>query len=209
MTEHHRGPGVVMSKLIVKVGGIAATLAGILIIGQEVWGVAVGGISEGMAESAVHTTWVLLLVFGLFGLHLHQQHAVGVFGQIATLVALFGTVTLFAASLTEVTILPALPESSPLIDEPPPALLAVFLGSFVAYVVGLLLFGIATWRAQVLPRRAAALLVIGVLLTLALKPVIPSVIAIMGVALVWLGVAAVTQTTALPTEAEPAALART
>ena len=81
-----------MSKVIVKVGGVAAALAGVLIIAQEIWGVAVGGITEGMAESAVHTTWVLLLVFGVLGLHLHQQHAAGVFGQIATLVALFGTV---------------------------------------------------------------------------------------------------------------------
>jgi hypothetical protein len=198
-----------MSKLIVKVGGVAATLAGLLIIGQEVWDVAVGGISEGMAESAVHTTWVLLLVFGLFGLHLHQQHAVGRFGQIATLVALFGTVTLFATALAEVTVLPFLPEDSPLIDEPPLPMLAVFFVSFVAYVLGLLLFGIATWRAGVLPWRAAALLVIGIVLALALKPVIPGVLAVMGVALVWLGVAAVGQTTALPTEAEPAALART
>jgi hypothetical protein len=198
-----------MSKLIVKVGGVAATVAGILILGQEIWAVAVGGISEGMAESAVHTTWVLLLVFGLFGLHLHQQHAVGRFGQIATLVALFGTVTLFAAALTEVTVLPFLPEDSPLIDEPPPAMLAVFFVGFVAYVLGLLLFGIATWRAGVLPRRAAALLVIGMVLALALKPVIPGVLAVMGVALIWLGVAAVAQATALPTEAEPAALART
>jgi hypothetical protein len=198
-----------MSKLIVKVGGVAATLAGLLIIGQEVWDVAVGGISEGMAESAVHTTWVLLLVFGLFGLHLHQQHAVGRFGQIATLVALFGTVTLFATALAEVTVLPSLPEDSPLIDEPPPAMLAVFFVSFVAYVLGLLLFGIATWRAGVLPRRAAALLVTGIVLALALKPVIPGVLAVMGMALVWLGVAAVAQTTALPTETEPAALART
>jgi len=198
-----------MSKLIVKVGGVAATLAGILIIGQEVWDVAVGGISEGMAESAVHATWVLLLVFGLFGLHLHQQHAVGMFGQIATLVALFGTVTLFAEALIEVTMLPFLPENSPLIDEPPPVMLAVFFVSFVAYVLGLLLFGIATWRAGVLPRRAAALLVIGIVLALALKPVVPGVLAIMGVALVWLGVAAVAQTKALPSEAEPAALART
>jgi hypothetical protein len=198
-----------MSEVIVKVGGIVTAAAGVLIVGQEVWGVAVGGVGEGAAESAVHTAWVLLLVFGLLGLHLHQQHAAGVFGQIATLVALFGTVTLFGASLTEVTILPALPKSSPLVDEPPPALLAVFLVSFVAYVAGLLLFGVATWRARVLPRRAAALLVIGVVLALALKAVVPGVLAVLGVALVWLGAATVAQARAVATDAEATALART
>jgi hypothetical protein len=136
---------------------------------------------------------VLFLVFGLLGLHQHQQHAAGVFGQIATLIALLGTVSLFAASLTEVTILPALPKDSPLIDEPPPVLLAVFLVSFVAYAAGLPLFGAATWRARVLPRRAAALLVAGVVLALALKDVVPGVLVVLGVALVWLGVATLAQ----------------
>lgn len=203
-----------MSTVIIKVGGAAAALAGGLIIAQEVWAVAPGGFTEvvaeeGMAESAVHSTWVLLLVFGLLGLHLHQEHAAGVFGQIATLVALFGTVTLFAGALTEVTMLPALPADSPLIDEPPPAMLVLILGSFVLYVVGLLLFGVATWRARVLPRRAAALLVVGVLLALALKPFVPGVLAVMGVALVWLGAATLTQSRAMAIKAEPAALART
>jgi hypothetical protein len=198
-----------MSRIIVRVGGVAAAMAGLLIVGQECWGVAVGGVGEGAAESAVHTTWVLLLVFGLLGLHLHQQQAAGAFGQIATLVALFGTVTLFAASLTEVTILPALPKGSPLVDEPPPALLAVFLASFVAYVVGLLLFGIATWRARVLPRRAAALLMLGVVLALTLKGVVPGVLAVLGVALVWLGAATVAQARTVATEVESTALAGT
>jgi hypothetical protein len=150
---------VAMSQVIVKVGGVAAALAGVLIIEEEIRGFVVG-ISEGIGESAVHSTWLLLLVFGMFGMYLHQQRAAGVFGQIATLVALFGTVTLFGAALTEVTVLPALPKG--LIDKPPSALLVVFIGSFVAYVVGLVLFGIATWRARVLSRRAAALLVIGI-----------------------------------------------
>jgi len=196
-----------MSMVIVRVGGIATAAAGVLVVGQEVWGVVAGGIGEGAVESAVHATWVLLLVFGLLGLHQHQQHAAGTFGQIATLVALFGTVTLFAASMTEVTILPALPKGSPLIDDPPPALLAVFLVSFVAYVAGLLLFGAATWRARVLPRRAAALLVIGVVLALALKGVVPGVLAVLGVALVWLGAAGLTQTRAGANDAQVTARA--
>jgi hypothetical protein len=197
-----------MSKVIVKVGGVAAALAGVLIVGEEIWGLAVGGVGEGQAESAVHSTWVLLLVFGLFGLHLHQQHAAGRFGQIASLVALFGTVTLFALALTEVTILPSLPADSPLVDRPPPAMLVMFFVSFGAYVVGLLLFGIATWRAGVLPRWAAALLVVGMLFALVAKPFIPGATVVFGVAWIWLGVATVRQSLTVANEIVPAALER-
>jgi hypothetical protein len=181
-----------MSKVIVRVGGVAAALAGVLVVEEELRS-AGQRVVEGMAESAVHTTWVLLLVFGLFGIHMHQQRAAGRFGQIAALVALFGMVTLFGAALTEVTILPALPADSPLVDRPPPVLLAVFLGSFVAYVVGLLLFAVAIWRAGVLPRRAAALLVIGIVLALAVKSLVPGVMVVFGGAWIWLGVATVVQ----------------
>lgn len=181
-----------MSSLLVRVGAVSAALAGLLIIGQEAWGLPTGGvIAEGRAESAVHTAQMLLLVFGIVGLYLVQQRVVGVFGQVATLVALLGTVTVFGAALTEVTILPELAESgSPLATEPPPVLGMIGLASFVLYVLGLLLFGIATWRAGVLPWRAGALLVVGLVLGLALNGVVPGVLALYGAALVWLGVAA-------------------
>jgi hypothetical protein len=197
-----------MSKVIIRVGGVAAALAGVLIIGQELWGIAVGGIiPEGVAESAVHSTWVLLLVFGILGLHQHQQHAAGRFGQIATLVALFGTVTQFAGALTEVTVKPAVPENTPLADGPVPVWLVVFLVSFVVYVVGLLMFGIATWRARVLPRRATALLVIGLVAGLALNSVVPGALMGFGVALLWLGAATVNQSRTVASRTEPAVVA--
>lgn len=194
-----------MSSLLVRVGAVSAALAGVLIIGQEAGGLAVGRITEGRAESAVHTGQLLLLVFGIVGLYLAQQRAGGVFGQVATLVALLGTVTLFGAALTEVTILPELTESgSPLAIEPPPVLGMAMGVSFVLYVLGLLLFGIATWRAGVLPWRAGALLVVGIVLGVALNGVVPGVLAVYGAALVWLGVAALQrsgQPAARPVEA--------
>ena len=51
-------------------------------------------------------------------------------------------------------------------------------------------FGVATWRAGVLPWRAGALLVVGIGLGVALNGTVPGVLAIYGAALVWLGVAA-------------------
>lgn len=191
-----------MSSLLVRVGAVSAALAGLLIIGQEAWGLAVGRITEGRIESAVHTGQLLLLVFGLY---LAQQRAAGVFGEVATLAALLGTVTLFGAALTEVTILPELTESgSPLAIEPPPVLGMAMGVSFVLYILGLLLFGIATWRAGVLPWRAGALLVVGIVLGVALNGMVPGVLAVYGAALVWLGLAALQrsgQPAARPVEA--------
>jgi hypothetical protein len=182
----------VMSSLLVRVGAVSAALAGLLIIGQEAWALPTGGvIAEGRVESAVHTGQLLLLVFGIVGLYLAQQRAVGTFGQVATLVALLGTVTLFGAALTEVTILPELTESgSPLATEPPPVLGMIMMVSFVLYILGLLLLGIATWRVGVLPWRAGALLVVGIGLGVALNGMVAGVLAVYGAALVWLGVAA-------------------
>jgi hypothetical protein len=180
-----------MSTAIVRVGGVSAVLAGVLIIVQEVWSLAVGRISEGRLESTVHTTQVLLMVFAIVGLHLAQQHAAGLFGQVATLVALLGTVTLFGVALTEVTIVPELMASgSPLADDPPPTLSLVSLVSFVLFIVGLLLFGIAIWRARVLPRRAGALLVVGIVLGAALSQMVNGILTIYAVAFIWLGIAA-------------------
>jgi len=65
------------------------------------------------------------------------------------------------------------------------------LGGFVGYIIGGLLFGIATIRARVLPRWAAALLSFSAVLVLA-GAVIPHpfdrIMALpMGIAIAWLG----------------------
>jgi hypothetical protein len=122
---------------------------------------AIAGANSDAADATVYTAWTLLSVFGLIGMHLHQQRASGVFGEIATLVALLGTVTLFATALVQVGVVPALPSGSPLLDAPPPTILVATLVGLAVYLLGWLMFGVATWRAGVLPWRAAALLLIG------------------------------------------------
>jgi hypothetical protein len=184
-----------MSKLLIRVGGAAAVVSGGLSIAQQVWDVAVGGLTEGRGESALHTTQMLLLVPAVVGLYQAQQRVMRGFGQLATLVALLGSTLMFGSALTEVTILPELTAAgSPLADDPGSTTSAVLLVSFVAWVAGLLLFGVATWRAGVLPRPAAALLVVGLLLGLGLSGVIPGVLIVYSCGLIWLGVAAVLRT---------------
>jgi hypothetical protein len=197
-----------MSNVIVKVGGAAAVLAGLLIVGQEVWDLIAGPVGEGPGESAVHSTWVLLIVFGLIGLYLRQQRETGMFGQIATLVALLGTVTLFGTALLEVLAVPAGDQGEVYLGSVPVWMLVIF-PSFALYVVGLLLFAIATWRARVLPRPAAAALAFGLLSGLTLKPFVPGVMAVFGIAWIWLGVATLRPARASVTQPEPTVLAGT
>jgi hypothetical protein len=197
-----------MSNVIVKVGGTAAVLAGLLIVGQEVWDLITGPIGEGPGESAVHSTWVLMLVFGLVGMYLRQQREVGIFGQIATLVALLGTVTLFGTALLEVLVAPGGDQDEVYLGSVPVWMVVIF-PSLALYVVGLLLFAVATWRARVLPRPAAAALALGLLAALTLKPFVPGVMVVFGIAWIWLGVATLRPARTPATQREPAVLAGT
>jgi hypothetical protein len=188
-----------MSRMLIKVGGAAAVVSGGLAIAQQVWDVAVGGLAEGRGESALHTTQMLLLIPAVTGLYLAQQSVMRGFGQLATLVALVGSTLMFGAALSEVTFLPELTAvGSPLVDDPGSTAVAVFLGAFVAWVGGLTLFGVATWRAGVLPRPAAGLLVVGLLLGVGLSGVVPGILIVYSVGLVWLGLAAVVRSGAVP-----------
>jgi hypothetical protein len=194
-----------MSKMLIRVGGAAAVVSGGLSIAQQVWGMAAGGVlTEGRGESALHASQMLLLVPAVLGLYLAQQRATRRFGQLATLVALLGSTLMFGSSLPEVTLVPELNAAgSPLADDPGTTAMVVFMVSFVAWVAGLLLFGVATWRAGVLPRPAAALLVGGLLLGLGLNG-FPGVLIVYSVGLIWLGFAAVRTETVLDRSPQPA-----
>ena len=185
-----------MSSTLVRVGGVAAVIASLLIVGQQAWGLAGGGaIEEGMGESALHTAQMLFMVFGVIGIALAQQRRAGVFAQIAALVAVLGCVAMYGAALTEVTILPSLVETgSPLAKVAPPALDIAALSSFITWVMGLLLLATAVLVTKVLPRIPAVLLGAGIVLGLALNGVVPGVLVVYAIGFGWLGVAAVKQT---------------
>ena len=177
-----------MSAVIVRTGGAATVGAGALLVGQVVWELAVGPLGEGPGESAIHTTWMFLLVVGLFGMYLRQQRAFGRFGQIATLVAVMGTVLMFGLALLEVLVPVSADVPAVRLGDVPVWMLVMFPG-FALYALGLVLFAVASWRAAVLPRGAAATLVAGVLAGLTLKGVVPGAMAVLGVSWLWLGLA--------------------
>ncbi len=181
-----------MSKILVRVGGVAAVIAALLIIVQQFWTELVTGPQENLADSVMYSSQLLLMAFGVIGIALAQQRRAGFFAQIAALVAVLGCVLWFGASLVEVTLLPSLiAAGSPLVDNPPAGSVVVGLAGFVTYLVGLLLLSAAIIVTKVLPWQAAAVLGGGIVLGVTLSNVIPGVLAVYAIGFGWLGVASV------------------
>ncbi len=191
----HRAPNhkeQIMSKILVRVGGVAAVIAALLIIAQQLWTELVTGPQENLTDSIMYSSQLLLMVFGVIGIALAQQRRAGVFAQIAALVAVLGCVLWFGASLVEVTLLPSLMAAgSPLVDNPPAGLVIVGLASFVTFLVGLLLLSVSIIVTKVLPWQPAAVLGGGIVLGLALSGVVPGVLVVYAIGFGWLGVACV------------------
>lgn len=193
---------------LIRGAGLSAVLAGILYIGiqvihptdtlssvnSDIW-LTVAGLTIAMA---------ILSLIGITGIYASQVTESGWLGLVGY--AVFGLfwLTTVAFSFMEAFILPLLTTTAPGFVE---GSLGLFTGvqsevdlgllSTVAimagamYLVGGFLFGLATYRAEVLPRLAGALLAFGAVVTLA-SAVIPHpadrILAVpMGLAFIWLG----------------------
>lgn len=188
-------------------------------------------------ESVTTTHWALIqslkaamCVFGLFGLtglYARQAHAAGWLGLVGYLLfSLFYLLTLpFVYS--EAFILPLLAREAPAFVTgflglfngqltgrelgPLPALYA--LAGFGGYVLGGLLFGVATVRAGVLPRWPAVLLAVAAVSPPLLAGLLPhpldrALAVPMGVALIWLGYALWSERDELASQLAPGAAPR-
>lgn len=139
------------------------------------------------------TLGLLLLLGGLLGLYSRQAEDAGRLGVIAFLMAFAGTVMSvgFEWYLGFVA-LPWLSDAAPgLSDVEPPirvALGGLFIPGF-AYLIGWVLFGIASLRAKVFPSLSVWLLILGVVLnpvTVSMGiPVLSEVV--LGIGLGWMG----------------------
>lgn len=195
---------------LIRLTGLSAVLAGLCFV--------VVGLFHPVNEPAVVTTaaWVnvhiVAMAMGLFGLigmaglYARQAEKIGWMG-----LAGYGLFSLWLAlilsfSMVEAFILPGLATESP-------AFVAGFLGMFSSspsavdlgamptlwnlsgpmFILGPLLFGIATFRARILPRGAAALQAVAALLVPVgglISPELQSLVMVpVGLALVWLGYA--------------------
>ncbi len=196
---------------LIRWAGLSAMVAGIIYV------VVVGMFHQANIVSSVTTTqWAIVhalatamcffFLLGITGLYARQVKEAGWLGLAGFLLYSLSWVLTVPFTFAEVTILPLLATEAPTLAEG-------FIGSFnssagdtnfgvlaniwtltgTLYILGGLLFGIATFRAGILPRLAAGLLVVGSVLSpvAALLPPEhePKVAVPVGIALAWLGYA--------------------
>lgn len=208
LVQTNRRSAITASNLI-RCAGIAAMLAGILFIVVQM-------IHPADILSSVHTArWAIvhylgvamcfLGLLGIMGIYARQVQKAGWLGLAGyLLISLFYTHT-FAFQFIEAFVSPPLSAESPIFVE---GMLGIPSGNVgdinvghletiygvtgVLYLLGGLLFGIATFRAGILSRGAAGLLAIGTLLPLPLSSLIhhpyDRILAVpVGLGLAWLG----------------------
>jgi hypothetical protein len=200
----------VTTSTLMRLAGLSAVVAGLcfLVIGMFH--------PVNVPASVTTATWVIVHIFatalgffglfGMAGLYARQAEKSGWLGLIGFLVFTVWMTLVTGFSFVEAFILPRLATESP-------AFVAGLLGMFSSipspvdlgilptlwnisgpmYILGPLLFGIATFRAGVLPRWAGALLVLGAVLVPvgALVPpeYQPKIMVPVGLAMAWLGYA--------------------
>ena len=205
-----KGKTKMTASALMRLAGVSAMVAGVCFL-------VVGFFHPVNVPASVNTTWVIVHIFatalgffglfGMAGLYARQVEGSGWLGLAGFLMFTGWMTVVCGASFVEAFILPSLTTESP-------AFIASWMGMFsgvrgaidlgtlpmiwnlsnLMFVLGPLLFGIATWRARILPRAAAVLMALNTVLVPlgALVPPAfqPKLIMIpMGIALAWLGYA--------------------
>jgi hypothetical protein len=169
-----------------RVAGLAAVVAGLVFVllqfihpDETIQNVTT------MTWKVVHVmtlAMAILALVGVLGMYLRQVEEAGVLGFVAVVLYGCGFFLIFGFSFVEAAVLPHLADTNPryvadvlaltATGEAPGevgGLGAANVGSAVTYLLGGVLFGVALWRARVLWRWAAALLVIGALSTILIR----------------------------------------
>jgi hypothetical protein len=188
------------SSNLIRIGGLVAVVAGVLLLLADLSSllleVIVGG-SENFSEFAVTNSWTvlsatyliggLLLLVALVGLYARQSEAAGALGLVGFLAALVGTGLLVGMMWALAFVVPSAAIEAPAFldaEQTAGPLDMGFMLSIIAFALGWALFGVATFRARVFPRRATIVLIIGALLTV--LP-LPATTLVIDVAVAWLG----------------------
>ncbi|MEO7061997.1 MAG: hypothetical protein ABI083_19960 [Lapillicoccus sp.] len=158
--------------------GGAAVAAGAIFIGVQLnhpqLDVASVSTTEFAVRSSLKVLMAALALPGITGMYLHHVRKMGVLGLIGYLMFAANYLVILSTSFIAATVLPSIAATSPSYVKD---VLAVASGGHAAgdigllktvllaesglYLAGGLLFGIALYRARVLPRWAAALLAVG------------------------------------------------
>jgi hypothetical protein len=181
-------------------GGLAAVLGGGLLVSADLLNLLAGSSSDTYTGTPVEQISAILfllgkvlLVPGVIGLYLYQAERTQAqpatrrdhFALVAFLLALVGTTLMVGSDWSEVFLAPILAEAAPaVVEQPPMRLMVGFLINYALESLGWLLFGVAAWQAQVFPRAATLLLIVGPFLPF----VGPSwIFVVWNGAVVWLG----------------------
>lgn len=179
---------------LLRLAGLAALAAGALSSIGDVMSLVIDLEAADAASSPSQTIvfgsyliGTVLLLLGLIGLYASQSHAAGILGFVGFLLAFAGTALTAGAIWFELFVSPEVAAQSPDLATDELGFTG-FILSFLLAAVGWLLFAIATLRARVYPRPAAALLVAGALVSFVpLFVEVPATGLLLSVSVAWLG----------------------
>jgi uncharacterized membrane protein YciS (DUF1049 family) len=178
----------------VRWGGLAALLAGGLLVVSDFLRLYIDLADPGLFGSIFVFDGVLglllavLVHLGLVGLYARQAGVAGTIGLVGFVLAFIGVSLSMGASFVDAFVKPAVwPWEDPEYFERTIASLAIFAPGFV---LGWVLFGVATLKARIYPRAAAWLLIAGALILLLPLPLGSTVFA---AAIAWMGYVLLTE----------------
>lgn len=175
----------ITTRALTKAAAIAAAAAGTIFIAVQIGHPASDTFTtetgRWVARSVAKMGMAALGIVGIAGLYLRQHRQIGRLGLVGYVIFSGGYLAMFGVEVIAATVLPALTKTEPRFVNDViaaatggtpsgdiGALQALFNVSGAGYMLGGLLFGIAMFRAGVMPRWASALLAIGTAGTAAL-----------------------------------------
>jgi hypothetical protein len=213
----------ITSANLIRLAGLSAVIAGLCYVLVGVFHPA--NVSASVSTTRWETVHVIACamsffgLLGLVGIYARQAVKSGWLGLIGFVLLSLWFVLIMGFSFVEAFILPHLAALAPgfiqgwngmFNGDPSPVNLGVLPTVWtltgLVYILGGLLFGIATYRANILPRGAAALLALGTVLAPVAKALSlsaqPKIAIPTGLALAWLGYALMTERRPEPRAAE-------
>lgn len=167
--------------ILFRLAGLAGVLGGALIV---LAAARRGGVvPENALTHALAPPGSALSLFALTGIYLWQRGSAGVLGLVGYVVNLLGLVGLFGIEFVTHAVYPY--QDRVEIAGPTRA---YFLAVAFTFLVGVVLFGLASWRAKVLPRGAVTLYLLG-FVPAALRTAVPEAVYLGGLVVGVAGVA--------------------
>jgi hypothetical protein len=196
------------SSTLYRASGLALLLGALLFIIGNILGTVLfpGNSTATQLSSALYVSvslvsfiGELLLLLGLSGIVVRQAQRAGWLGFVGFVLTFLGGALLTSTSVVSFLVFPWLAQVAPKLatGNGPPAFFVYFLVAGILFALGGILLGIATMGAQVLPRWAGLLLIIGAVISVVDIPLSGTIGSIVGlvafvlfaVAVGWMGYA--------------------